>query len=81
MKSKSNYRFTGRMSFLSDGILWDVGFYESGSLHQILTNLKEFYKISDEQIVSITMRDRKAIKAQKEEALRNYNLSRGKCTK
>ncbi|TGL06461.1 hypothetical protein EHQ43_08590 [Leptospira bouyouniensis] len=77
MKSKSNYRFSGRLSFLHDGILWDVGFYESGSLNQILSKLKEFYKISDAQIVSITMRDRKAIKAQKEEALRNYNLSRG----
>lgn len=73
-----NHPITGRVIFIQDGISIEISFSKSCSVNQIINYLCNSYSIKPEQIVSITMRNRKAIKAQKEEALRNYNLSRGK---
>lgn len=71
------YPITGRATFIQDGIAIEIGFSKECSINQIINYLCESYSITSSQIVSITMRNRKAIKAQKEEALRNYNLSKG----
>lgn len=72
-----NHPITGRVTFIQDGISIETSFSKSCPINQIINYLCNFYSIKPEQIVSITMRNRKAIKAQKEEALRNYNFSRG----
>lgn len=72
-----NHPITGRVAFIQEGILIEISFSKSCSVNQMINYLCNQYSIKPEQIVSITMRNRKAIKAQKEEALRNYNLSRG----
>lgn len=72
-----NHPITGRAAFIQDGILIEIGFSKTFQINQIINYLCQQYQIKPNQIVSITMRNRKAIKAQKEEALRNYNLSRG----
>ncbi len=72
-----NHPITGRVTFIQDGISIEIGFSKTYPISQIITYLCNTYSIKPQQIVSITMRNRKAIKAQKEEALRNYNLTRG----
>lgn len=73
-----NHPITGRVTFIQDGISIEIGFSKACSINQIIHYLCELYSITPSQIVSITMRNRKAIKAQKDDALRNYNLSKGK---
>lgn len=71
-----NHPITGRVAFIQDGILIEISFSKAFPINQIINCLCQEYSLKPNQIVSITMRNRKAIKAQKDEALRNYKLSR-----